>query len=131
MEMNKELLKEIEHLYYDEKMATRNVATALNTTTHIVRNYLNLYSNGARKRSEACLLRTTDDYREKIRITQLGERNTSVKLTADNVLKIRAEYQQLLLITNKSQAQYELAEKYGVKRPTISDIVLRKTWKHI
>lgn len=31
----------------------------------------------------------------------------------------------------KTKTQYELARKYGVKRPTISNIVCGRTWKHL
>jgi predicted transcriptional regulator len=130
--MNPELLKEIELLYYDEKMSIRRVAAELKSSTQTVKDYLNTYSRGVRKGSEACLLRTTPEYSEKIRLTQLGERNTGAKLTKEKVIRIRREYDILLMDGyRKTEAQNKLATKYSVKRPTISDIVLRKTWKHI
>lgn len=50
-----------------------------------------------------------------------GSQNSNAKLTADDVLAIRA-----------SQASdVELAEQYGVSRSTIIHIRKRKTWKHL
>lgn len=47
------------------------------------------------------------------------------KLTDDDVRLIRALY-------NRGEAtQVTLAATYGVLQPTISSIVLGKTWKHI
>ncbi|WP_066307799.1 hypothetical protein [Bacillus sp. FJAT-29814] len=130
--MNAELLKEIERLYYQEKLSTRNVARILHIEAHTVIKYLNQYAAGTREKSEACRLRTTPEYSEKIRSTQLGELNTCAKLTEEQVKRIRSEYEELLWDGyTKTDAQYKLAKKYGVKRPTISDVVLRKTWKHI
>jgi hypothetical protein len=131
-DVDSELLKQLEDLYYNQKLSSRQVAAILKIGSKTVIGYLNTYSNGTREKSESCLLRTTDEYREKLRISQLGENNTAVKLTAKNVLKIRKEYEELLLDGyKKTEAQYKLAGRYGVKRPTISDVVLRKTWKHI
>lgn len=54
----------------------------------------------------------------------LGEINGQAKLTAGQVSEIRSRYwcQQL--------TQRELAEEYGVKQPTISNIISRRTWSH-
>jgi DNA-binding transcriptional regulator LsrR (DeoR family) len=130
--MNAELLKEIERLYYEEKLSARKVAATLHIATQTVKFCLTTYSAGIRNKSEACRLRTTAEYSEKIRATQLGELNTCAKLTEEKVKQIRIMYEELLWEGyNKTEAQYKLAKKYGVKRPTISDVVLRKTWKHI
>jgi hypothetical protein len=130
--MNAELLEVIERLYYEEKMSTREVAKTLHTSSDKVIEFLNTYSSGTRDRSTACRLRTTPEYSEKIRNTQIGERNTCAKLTEEKVIRIRNEYEELLLDGyGKTEAQYKLARKYEVKRPTISDVVLRKTWRHI
>jgi transposase len=130
--MNVELLRKIEHLYYEEKMSTRKAANILNIQQSTVIKYLKKYSKGTRDRSEACKLRTTNEYREKIKQKQLGETNSSAKLTEEKVIRIRLEYEELLIDgCTKTEAQHKLAKKYGVKRPTISDIVLKRTWKHI
>jgi len=47
-----------------------------------------------------------------------------LKLTKDEVLEIRAR-------SAFGDSGVELAARYGVSGPTISQIVLRKTWKHI
>lgn len=130
--MNTDLLKEIEDLYYKQKLSVRQVAVLLNISANTVRDYLNDFSSGTRGISEACLLRTTDDYRIKIGLTQQGENNTVAILNDKSVLMIRREYEEMLLDGYaKTQAQRKLGMKYNVKRSTISDVVLRRTWKHI
>jgi len=65
-------------------------------------------------------------------LSQLGESNNQAKLTAETVLAIRDEYEIALKEgAQKTATQVALAKEHGVKRPTISDIVLRKTWKHV
>ncbi len=54
-----------------------------------------------------------------------GERQGLSKLTAEQVIQIRFEYK------NTNITQKELAVKYNIKQPEISDIIKRKTWKHI
>jgi hypothetical protein len=46
------------------------------------------------------------------------------KLNAASVLKIRSEYA-------NEKNMYQLASKYGVSQPCISDIILRKRRNHI
>lgn len=50
-----------------------------------------------------------------------GERNVKAKLTAAQVFEIRAS----------ELSSTELTAKYGVSRPTINSVRLRKTWRHI
>jgi len=52
-----------------------------------------------------------------------GERNRHAKLTENQVMAIRSEY--------PGTGQAELAEKYGVRRKTISKIICRELWAHI
>ena len=47
------------------------------------------------------------------------------KLTADIVRKIRQDREQINLSYDK------LAEKYGVSKGTIADIIKRRTWKDV
>ncbi|MBO1515497.1 hypothetical protein [Metabacillus bambusae] len=76
--------------------------------------------------------RNTPEYRGKLSAQQTGMLNHRSKLTDHLVIEIRKEYNQAILTgKSKFQTQKILAEKYNVKRPTISDIVLRKTWIHI
>ncbi len=56
---------------------------------------------------------------------QRGETNTAAKLTAEQVLSVRA------LCAGKTMAQTKIAELFGVKQSTISAIHLRKSWGHI
>jgi hypothetical protein len=51
----------------------------------------------------------------------LGTRNHQAKLTADDVLAIRAS----------GESGVTLARRYGVTETTISDVRNRKTWRHI
>ncbi|TWG61225.1 NUMOD3 domain-containing DNA-binding protein [Bacillus subtilis] len=75
--------------------------------------------------------RHTAEYIEKIAEKKRGELNPSSKLSQEQVKSIRSEYELLINNMKKTEAQNYLAKRYGVKRPTISDIVLYKTWKHI
>ncbi|MFL0441749.1 hypothetical protein ACH0BE_00490 [Bacillus subtilis] len=75
--------------------------------------------------------RHTAEYIEKIAEKKKGELNPSSKLNQEQVKSIRGEYELLINNMKKTEAQNYLAKRYGVKRPTISDIVLYKTWKHI
>lgn len=50
-----------------------------------------------------------------------GINNSQVKLTNKSVLEIRAS----------DLPRKELAEKYGVTRGTITEIINRRRWKHI
>ncbi|MCI3198097.1 hypothetical protein GXP75_21050 [Bacillus sp. HU-1818] len=75
--------------------------------------------------------RQTAEYIEKLAMSKMGELNHRSKLNQEQVKSIRSEYQLLINNMKKTEAQNFLANKYGVKRPTISDIVLYKTWKHI
>lgn len=54
-----------------------------------------------------------------------GEINGQVKLTAKQVSDIRSRY------WAGSVTQYQLAEEYGVRQPTISNIISRTTWSHV
>lgn len=54
-----------------------------------------------------------------------GEKNSQVKLSAQEVLEIRAKY------ATCSITQASLAIEYNVHNGTISNIVLRQTWKHL
>ena len=126
-----ELTKEVNRLYFEEKLSYRRVAKELGVSDKTVAIRLkNL--GGGRTVKEATILRTNDEYREKIRQTKIGDRNHQAKLTESDVLDIRARYELALSEgAQKTATQVALAKEYGVKRPTISDIVLRKTWKHI
>ncbi|MFB7304568.1 hypothetical protein [Heyndrickxia sporothermodurans] len=127
-----DFVKEVERLYYHEKLSIRRVAKLLNCSNTKVKFCIENQLNGVRSTKEALSLRSTAEYSEKLRQTQLGEKNNSVKLTQAAVIQIRKEYEQALQDgRQKTATQYYLAKKYNVKRPTISDVVLRKTWKHI
>lgn len=63
-------------------------------------------------------------HRRKVKALTMGVRFTA-RLTEDQVRAIRAEY-----VPGKVRMR-DLAEKYGVKQTTVSDIITRRTWKHI
>ncbi|MBU8716585.1 NUMOD3 domain-containing DNA-binding protein [Bacillus subtilis] len=75
--------------------------------------------------------RQTAEYIEKLAKLKMGELNPKSKLSQEQVISIRKEYELLINYMKKTEAQNYLAERYCVKRSTISDIVLFKTWKHI
>ncbi|WP_332274825.1 NUMOD3 domain-containing DNA-binding protein [Bacillus velezensis] len=75
--------------------------------------------------------RHTAEYIEKIAEKKKGELNPNSKLSPEQVKSIRSEYELLINNMKKTEAQNYLAIRYGVKRPTISDIVLYRTWKHL
>lgn len=125
-----EITKEIQRLYFEEKLSYRQVANQLGLSNSYVSQKLKLLGGG-RSIKEATALRSTSEYSEAIRRTKLGEKNTQSKLTETEVLAIREVYPELLGTFNKHQAQHLLADEYSVKRSTISDVVLRRTWKHI
>jgi len=55
---------------------------------------------------------------------ELGERNGASKLTDVEVMSIRR-------LLQKGLTQQAIAERFGVTQRTISDIKLRKKWRHV
>jgi uncharacterized protein YjcR len=53
-----------------------------------------------------------------------GEKHYMSRLTEALVLQMRAEYE-------AGVKQKDLALKYGIQHNTVSEIVRRKSWKHI
>lgn len=126
-----ELTKEIKRLYFNENLSYRQVAKHLGLVDSTVAKRLKKLSGG-RTVQEATALRSSSEYSENIHQAKLGEKNTQAKLTEPDVLDIRSEYEIALKVgAQKTATQVALAKVFGVKRPTISDIMLRKTWKHI
>lgn len=56
---------------------------------------------------------------------KVKQRNFAVKLTVEKVLTIRAEHKTGDILMK------DIAEKYGVKTNTISDVINRKTWRNV
>lgn len=125
-----ELNEKIKHLYLDEKLSYRQTAKRLGIADSTVAKRLRKLGI-SRSAKEATILRSSPEYSESIRQTKLGDRNHRAKLTESEVIEIRKVYPELQKTFTKHQSQLLLAEEYGVKRPTISDIVLRRSWKHI
>lgn len=55
----------------------------------------------------------------------MGERNTKAKVSDQDVIEIRQRY------AKGNVTQQELADLFGLKQITVSNIVLRKTWQHL
>lgn len=120
------------HFYVEKQLSLRQTASAVPCTPGYAKKVLmNKFNLNLRSIKETMALRSTPEYIEKIRLTQTGEANHQSILSETAVVQIRIQYEWLLHSLQKTEAQKMLAENYGVKRPTISDIVLRKTWKHI
>jgi predicted DNA-binding protein YlxM (UPF0122 family) len=152
-----ELIKEVGYFYYDKKLSIKEVAQRLNIGRTMTFDILNQNLDGSRKPKEAAKLRIKkygnpkltsiqldhlrdrisvrgfkEEWKKQISQKNRGEGNKRAKLTEQTVLAIRNEYEEALKLgRQKTATQYELAEKYNIKRPTISDIVLCKKWKHI
>lgn len=56
---------------------------------------------------------------------QRGSKNTSAKLTEAQVLEIRSLWDQ------HRTTQTEIGRRFGLSQVSVSEIVLRKTWKHL
>ena len=124
-------LKEIYRLYYENGLSASQVAKSIDRSKTFVLARLH-EMDGPRTIHEGTILRSSPEYSEKIRITQLGESNNSAKLTEPDVLAIRDIYDNAVKIGKKKyQTELMLAKDFGVGRSTISDIVKLRTWKHI
>lgn len=62
-------------------------------------------------------------YKNYLKKPLVGERHQNAKLTEENVREI--------LKTQKSFSPAYFAEKYSVSTASISDIIVRRTWKHV
>jgi hypothetical protein len=68
----------------------------------------------------------SEETKEKISKHQQGEKGNNARLTDAQVLEIRKRYS-----GNESPSYASLAREYRVSWPTIRNIVLRKSWKHL
>jgi plasmid maintenance system antidote protein VapI len=121
---------EIDRLHYEEKLSINEIANILNLNETTIKTIIN------KKQLHVEIIKGTSsrdsEYRQKIREKLQGENCYKAKLTDNAVKKIRGEYELLLEFgIPKIEAQYKLAKKYGVKRPTITNVVKNQTWKHI
>lgn len=121
--------QEINRLYYDKKLSIRQVAQAINRSQTYVRARLR---DSPRTQHEGTVLRSSEEFSEKIRVTQVGESNTCAKLTESDVIEIRDFYDNAVKAGNKKyETELILSKQFAVGRSTISDIVKHRTWKHI
>ncbi|MDY7043632.1 hypothetical protein RVS70_05375 [Virgibacillus sp. M23] len=147
------LIPDIERMYYNEKLSMTRIANALNLSYETVEKVIVYLLHGKRERSDVAKYvfnnlsevqksnmveqatkkrLSSEDYIKKLSLTKLGIKNPQSKLNEEKVILIRRIYQDMLEQGYmKTQSQIVLAQKFGVKRPTISDIVLRRSWKHL
>lgn len=147
------LIEEIRILYYEKNLTISTIAKELNIYSGTVSNVLkhNLY--GTRTLSEKSSLafnsmdnqkrknfftksletrKNNPEYIQKLSEKQTGMLNNQAKLTDIQVIEIRNSYKDMLDNGYKKlEAQNILAEEFKVKRSTISDIVLFRTWKKV
>lgn len=130
MEHSQELIEQIRREYVDNQKSIREVSAHVGLSKDSVRKVL-LELKVMRTQREGCFTRVTKTYRESAAIKKEGAKNHQAKLTAEDVLEIRRAYPKLLFKWSKVEAQRILAQQYGVRRPTISDVVLNRSWKRL
>lgn len=86
------LEKKIAYLYYVKRYSIRQVCKELRCANTTVKKALN-NTFGVRSTKESLAFRSTDEYRESLSLSQLGESNNQAKLTPEAVLAIRDEYE--------------------------------------
>jgi len=69
-------------------------------------------------------LKRSEEFRQKHRLANLGQKNPQAKLTPQNVIEIKE-------LLKKGVYQKDIAHKFGVCRAHIGAIGNRKRWKHI
>lgn len=145
-------IPEIKRLYGDEKQSILKTAKQLGMSQRTVSNVVKYYLKNERSRSDiqrtafnnlteeqkenffdrSKQVKSDKGYKVKLSKTKFGTLNPQHKLKEIDVMHIRKEYNELIQKgQQKTETQTLLAEKYNVKRPTISDIVLNRTWKHL
>ncbi|WP_336786575.1 hypothetical protein [Paenibacillus sp. MMO-177] len=114
-------VSEIRRRYISGELTARQLADEYGISAASVDNIVNGTTWGHVEEidpEQLAALRTARKLESRAKATQ-----AMTKLTEDQVRAIRAEY-----VKGNGKA---LAAKYGVKQPTISDIVTRRTWNHI
>lgn len=69
--------------------------------------------------------RYNKEYAQKLSKTKNGSLNHQSKLSESQVIEIRNLHE------TGNWTHQALADKFNIKRPTVSDIINRRTWKHI
>lgn len=72
---------------------------------------------------EWCSCSSNNQHAYDIGLKSRGEGFYNAKLSEDNVREI--------LSVGKNSTYQEIADRYGVTKATIRDVLIRKTWKHI
>lgn len=122
--------EKIIYYYVENLMSVRQTAKAVGCSGTLVKEKLK--ENGlTRSREEALKLRSTDEYISKIATSKLGTKNASAKLDENKVREIRVEYEKMQRNESKFKTKTELAKHFGVKRPTVNDILFGRTWTHV
>ena len=147
----------ISELYYEKRNSVKQVAATVGYSDEKVTKILKEYFTGTRTPKEIGVMngerlrgtkippdkvenmrkgwmrsRSTVEYKAKIAREKIGEKNPSAILTSDIVIEIRKQYEVMLETgLRKTESQVYLGKVYGVSRSCVSDIVSRRTWKHI
>lgn len=122
--------EKIIYYYVENLMSVRQTAKVVGCSAKLVRRILN-EKGVIRGRELALKLRSTDEYISKIATSKLGTKNASAKLDENKVREIRVEYEKMQRNESKFKTKTELAKHYGVKRPTVNDILFGRTWTHV
>lgn len=152
-----EKLELISDLYYEQKNSVQQVAAVVGYSDKKVTQILKEYFTGIRTPKEIGAMngerlrgakfapdkvenmrrgwlrsRSTEEYKAKIAKGKIGEKNPQAILTSDIIIEIRKQYEVMLETGSmKTESQVFLGKVYGVSRSCVSDIVGRRTWKHI
>lgn len=117
--------------YYAEKlMSIRQTAKMVGCSDSTAKKVLK-EKGLIRSHEEALKLRSTDEYISKISRSKQGIKNAFAKLDEMKVREIKAEYEKMQRNQSKFKTKTELAKHFGVKRPTINDILFGRTWTHV
>lgn len=146
------MVPEIKRLYLNQELSiaqvSKNIGIDYGTTSNVINYYLKC--NRTRSNNQKVVYKKLSkdqinaikagrksimgdkEYLRKLSTTKYGTLNPHHKLKESDVIEIRRLYKDYLEKGyKKTETQYLLADKFSVKRPTISDIVLYKTWKHL
>ncbi len=146
------LVPEIKKLYLEDQLSVAQVSRIIGidygTTSNVINHYLkcsrtrsenqkNVYKKLSKDQINAIKagresIMDDKEYLRKLSTTKHGILNPQHKLKESDVMEIRKLYKYYLEKGyKKTETQHLLADKFSVKRPTISDIVLYKAWKYL
>lgn len=153
----KDKLDLISELYYNQRQSVKQVAEKVGYGDRKVAKILKQHLRGTRSPKEVGMIngdrlrgrkftpdvvenmrkgwlqsRSSEEYKAKIAAEKIGEKNPQAILTPEIVVDIRKKYEIMLSEgSGKTESQRYLGKVHGVSRSCVSDIVGRRTWKHI